>query len=61
MAVVEVQRFWARFKQLGCDKNGNLSKKLIDKGELSQDLFVRNVNFTSFFAFLNVLICNAFR
>jgi hypothetical protein len=43
VAVVEVQRFWTRFKQLGCDKNGNLPKKAIEKGELNQDPFVKNV------------------
>ncbi len=44
MAVVEVQRFWSRFKQLGCDKNANLPKKVLEKGELSQDAFVKNVS-----------------
>jgi hypothetical protein len=43
VAVVEVQRLWSRFKQLGCDKKGYLQKKVIDSGELSQDVFMKNV------------------
>lgn len=43
MAVVEVQRFWVRFKQLNCDDKGFLSKKQIEKGELSRDIFTKNV------------------
>lgn len=57
MAVVEVQRFWYRFKQLGCDKSGNLPKKIIEKNELSQDLFVKNVYCKSFISFnINIII-----
>jgi hypothetical protein len=44
VAVVEVERLWFRFKQLGADKNGYISKKLLEKGELGQDAFVKNVN-----------------
>lgn len=43
MAIVEVQRFWFRFKQLGCDKKANLSKKVMEKGELAQDPFIKNI------------------
>ena len=43
MAVVEVQRFWARYKQLGCDKNSNLSRNALGRPELTQDTFVKNV------------------
>jgi hypothetical protein len=45
VAVVEVQRFWARYKQLGCDKNSNLGKKGLENPQLTQDSFVKNVIF----------------
>ena len=43
MAVVEVERLWNRFKQLGPDKNGNIPQKVLDKSDLFQDTFVKNV------------------
>ena len=45
MAVVEVQRLWIRFNQLGCDAKGYLPKRQIERGELSRDIFMKNVNF----------------
>lgn len=48
MAVVEVQRLWTRFNQFGCDRNGNLPKRSLDRGELVQDAFVKNVKFLKF-------------
>lgn len=44
MAVVEVQRYWNRFKQLGCDKNGFISASVLEKGELNSDVMIRNVS-----------------
>lgn len=43
MAVVEVQRLWIRFNQLNCDSKGFLPKKQLEKGELSRDIFIKNV------------------
>ena len=48
VAVVEVQRLWTRFKQLGSDKKGYLPKKIIESDDLSQDVFIRNVVYTYF-------------
>lgn len=48
VAVVEVQRLWTRFKQLGSDKKGYLPKKVIESDDLSQDVFIRNVVYTYF-------------
>jgi hypothetical protein len=47
VAVVEVQRFWARFEQLGCDQNGNLPMKAIKKSDLGEDTFINIVNIFS--------------
>lgn len=49
VAVVEVERFWTRYKQLGCNKQGNLQPSTIEKGELNSDLFVKNVSFSLLF------------
>lgn len=43
VAVVEVQRMWHRFRQLGCDKKGYLSKKMIESDDISNDVFLKNV------------------
>lgn len=43
LAVVEVERLWIRFKQLSPDKNGNIPQKTLDKGEFSQDVFIKNI------------------
>lgn len=42
MAVVEVQRYWNRFRQLGCDKKGFLDASIIEESS-EYDLFVKNV------------------
>ena len=42
MAVVEVQRYWNRFQQLGCSKTGFLSIKDVEESS-EYDLFVKNV------------------
>lgn len=44
MAVVEVQRYWMRFKQLGCDRNGFISSAGLEKGDLNSDVIIRNVS-----------------
>jgi hypothetical protein len=44
VAVVEVQRYWNRFKQLGCSQIGLLSVKDIEEST-EYDLFVKNVTF----------------
>lgn len=43
MAVVEVERMWFKFRQLGADKNGFLPAKVVEKGDFNQDIFVKNV------------------
>ena len=43
VAVVEVERLWFRFRQMGADKNGFVPAKVLDKGELSQDIFAKNI------------------
>ncbi|CAF0728665.1 unnamed protein product [Brachionus calyciflorus] len=43
LAVVEVQRLWIRFNQLGCDAKGYLPKRQIERGELSRDIFMKNI------------------
>ena len=49
MAVVEVERYWFRFRQLGADKNGFLPAKVMEKGEITQDIFVKNVLYAYLF------------
>jgi hypothetical protein len=49
VAVVEVERYWFRFRQLGADKNGFLPAKVMEKGEITQDIFVKNVLYAYLF------------
>jgi len=46
VAVVEVQRYWARFKQLGSDRYCNIPRGILDRSELGQNPFTKNVRFT---------------
>lgn len=44
MAVVEVERLWMRFQQLGCTENGVLPRQAIERPGLKDDLLATNVN-----------------
>jgi hypothetical protein len=48
VAVVEVQRYWARFKQLGSDRYCNIPKGILERGELGLNPFTKNVQFFTF-------------
>ena len=50
VAVVEVQRYWFRFKQLGCSKNGTIPASILEK-EFEGNAFSKNV---STFFFVNI-------
>lgn len=43
LAVVEVNRAWNRFMQLGGNKLGFIEKKALEKGELDQDVIIKNI------------------
>ncbi|CAH1793636.1 unnamed protein product, partial [Owenia fusiformis] len=43
LAIVEVERLWLRFKQLGCDKYGTLPGSKLNEPQLTQDPFFKNV------------------
>ena len=45
VAVVEVQRCWNRFFQLGGNKNGLIEKSVLEKSDLfnSEDIIIKNV------------------
>ncbi len=47
VAVVEVQRCWNRFLQIGGNKNGLIEKNVLEKSELNngQDIITKNVKF----------------
>ncbi|CAD5125787.1 DgyrCDS13999 [Dimorphilus gyrociliatus] len=43
LAVVEVERLWMRFQQLGCTENGVLPRQAIERLNLKDDLLATNV------------------
>lgn len=43
LAIVEVNRAWNRFLQLGGNKLGFIDKKPLEKGELEQDVIIKNI------------------
>lgn len=49
VAVVEVQRYWNRFVQLGGNSLGVIDLPALDSGELTQDVIIKNVNFINNF------------
>jgi hypothetical protein len=51
VAIIEVQRLWMRFCQLD-GESGYIPEDSLDRGELSQSIFIRNV---LFFLLLNHL------
>ena len=44
MAVVEVQRYWNRFSQLGGNSLGVIDLTALESGELTQDVIIKNVS-----------------
>ncbi len=44
MAVVEVQRYWNRFQQLGGNSLGLIDLPALESGELDQDVIIKNVS-----------------
>ena len=43
VAIVEVERLWHRFQQLGCTEEGELRPDVLDRPPASTDIFVKNV------------------
>ncbi|XP_013409735.1 uncharacterized protein LOC106173230 [Lingula anatina] len=44
VTMVEVERLWLRFQQMGCDENGILSEETVKNNpKFKDDVFVRNV------------------
>lgn len=43
LAVVEIERLWYRFEQLGADKDGNIPATSLYRGELVSDPFTRMI------------------
>jgi len=43
VAIVEVDRLWIRFQQLGCNANGVLDREVLRRPPASSDIFAKNV------------------
>ncbi|ELU16815.1 hypothetical protein CAPTEDRAFT_225193 [Capitella teleta] len=43
LAVVEVERLWLRFQQLGCNKEGFLTSDVLLRPPASSDIFIKNI------------------
>jgi len=44
VAIVEVERLWYRFQQLGCNEDGVLKSDVLTKPPASTDVFAKNVS-----------------
>ena len=44
VTIVEVERLWLRFQQLGCDKDGTLTTDALQQPGMVDDVFMRNVS-----------------
>jgi len=63
LALVEVERLWKRFQQLGCDSSGALGPDVLTRSPASNDVFAKNVlgsllgskKRITFYTFLNVM------
>jgi hypothetical protein len=45
VSIIEVQRAWFRFQQLGGTKLGYLEKSALEREELNKDILIKNVFF----------------
>ena len=43
VAIVEVERLWFRFQQLGCNEEGILTAEIFRDPVIAQDVFMKNV------------------
>ena len=43
VAIVEVERLWFRFHQLGCNEEGILTAEIFRDPVIAQDVFMKNV------------------
>ena len=50
VAIVEVERLWLRFQQLGCNSDGVLQAADVNKSTITKDIFAKNVS-------INVMHC----
>ena len=44
MSVLEVERLWSRFRQMGCNEDGFLSENAMTQPELTDNIFMKNVS-----------------
>ncbi|KAK2152737.1 hypothetical protein LSH36_320g04000 [Paralvinella palmiformis] len=43
LSIVEVERLWKRFQQLGCNTHGELATSDFQKHEIASDIFAKNI------------------